>query len=248
MRGLLLLAVIFIANFLQGVTGFAGAFITMPPAIHLVGVEDARIIVAVMAQVSGAMVVLTGFRHINWRECLKMLFWNILGTIGGLWIFDSVNLTILLILYGILIIGIALKNLIVLFRGEAENDRLKRRFEIDVKSPWMILLMLASGVLNGVFLSGGALLVVYAAKALPQKEEMRSTLSFLWIILAGFISVPAAFAGEFTPQLLMICGGGVILLFLATWAGTKVMQRISQKTFMKITYALLLVSGIVVFL
>ena len=241
-REIILLIVILLANFLQGITGFAGAFLTMSPAIHLVGVEDARIIVAVMAQVSGLMVVATDFRHIVWKECGRMLFWSVIGTFAGLWIFASVDLKILLVLYGILIIVIALKNLITLIRGTP----VFLRHEIRADSPWMILLMLAAGILNGTFLSGGALLVVYAAKALPVKEEMRATLAFQWIVLCAFVSVPAAFHGQFTPRVMLLCGIGVLLLLAATWAGTKVMQHISQDTFIRITYMLLLAAGILV--
>lgn len=237
------LIIIFLTNFLQGITGFAGTFLAMPPAIQLIGAEDARILLAVIAQISAAMILVTGYRHIDYRAFFKMFVFTGIGMIAGIFVFDAVDLHILVTLYGILVICIAVKNLI--------SSRLKRkhgRFEIRAESPVMIILILAAGVLNGVFVSGGALLVVFAVKAIGNKEQIRATLALIWLCLDSFITVPAAVAGDFTSELLLMTGISTVLLFFATWAGTVVMKRISQKTFINITYILLLIAGITVFI
>ena len=262
----IVLAVILISNFLQAITGFAGSFLTMPPAIQLLGAGEARILVAFVAQISSIMILMTGLRHVQWRQCGKILFWAGIGMVAGILIFAKVNLQILLVLYGVLIIAIALKNLITSFRPDdakasvlAQFDAAKAptqpdaatrrsRFDIDAKHPLMIAIIIAGGILNGVFLSGGAFLVIYATKAIPKKEEMRVTLAVIWIVLNSFVTIPGAFAGAFTKDILLMSAISAVLLVIGTWAGTKVMKRISQETFMKITYVLLLIAGIVVFL
>lgn len=245
----IVLAVILISNFLQAITGFAGSFLTMPPAIQLLGAGEARILVAFVAQISSIMILMTGLRHVQWRQCGKILFWAGIGMVAGILIFAKVNLQILLVLYGVLIIAIALKNLIASFRPDDAKAATRRsRFDIDAKHPLMIAIIIAGGILNGVFLSGGAFLVIYATKAIPKKEEMRVTLAVIWIVLNSFVTIPGAFAGAFTKDILLMSAISAVLLIIGTWAGTKVMKRISQETFMKITYVLLLIAGIVVFL
>ena len=130
----IVLAVILISNFLQAITGFAGSFLTMPPAIQLLGAGEARILVAFVAQISSIMILMTGLRHVQWRQCGKILLWAGIGMVAGILIFAKVNLQILLVLYGVLIIAIALKNLIASF-GPARAKASAPAQPDDVKAP-----------------------------------------------------------------------------------------------------------------
>ena len=53
------------------------------------------------------------------------------------------------------------------------------------KGAWAVLL--GAGVVHGMFVSGGALLVVYAAATFRDKEVFRSTLAAVWVILNGLL-------------------------------------------------------------
>ena len=43
--------------------------------------------------------------------------------------------------------------------------------------------------------------------------------------------------------MIFLCLVGMIPLFAGIWAGTKLVKRIDQETFLKLTYVLLIVSG-----
>lgn len=58
---------------LQAITGFAGTLISMPPTMKLIGVDEAKALLNAIAQISSLMIVITGFRHINWKEFLRCL-------------------------------------------------------------------------------------------------------------------------------------------------------------------------------
>ena len=45
-----------------------------------------------------------------------------------------------------------------------------------------------AGIIHGMFVSGGALLVVYASGALPRKEEFRATMAAVWFFLGFFFT------------------------------------------------------------
>ena len=66
-KELLVFLILFAANLIQAITGFAGTLLGMPPAIQLIGVDEAKSVLAVLDQLSCLLIVLTGFRHINWK-------------------------------------------------------------------------------------------------------------------------------------------------------------------------------------
>ena len=79
MKELLFLLVLFVSNVIQAITGFAGTVLAMPPSVYLLGLDHAKVILNAMAWLSGLMIAVTGYRHINWKE-----LFNALGTALGL--------------------------------------------------------------------------------------------------------------------------------------------------------------------
>ena len=88
-KEILVFLILFGANLLQAITGFAGTLISMPPTMKLIGVDEAKALLNAIAQISSLMIVITGFRHINWNE-----FFFICGSVHFIFsskIFDRFN-------------------------------------------------------------------------------------------------------------------------------------------------------------
>ena len=90
---------------------------------------------------------------------------------------------ILLIIYGVIILLIAGKNLL------CHRQR-------TLPKAFLLVILLLAGVIHGMFVSGGALLVVYAAQVLKEKEEFRATLAPVWVVLNSILLVSGT-AGRF---------------------------------------------------
>ena len=88
MKELLFLLVLFVSNVIQAITGFAGAVLAMPPSVYLLGLDHAKVILNAMAWLSGLMIAVTGYRHINWKELFNNRSKNSLTSIG-----DGMNCT-----------------------------------------------------------------------------------------------------------------------------------------------------------
>ena len=232
-KDLIVFLILFGANLLQAITGFAGTLISMPPTIKLIGADEAKALLNSIAQISSLMIVCTGFKHINWKEFGKIFVCMIIGMTAGVWIYSHFPLKQLLVAYGIMIIVIALKKLI------SKNDNKK-----ELPQWFMICILLAAGMIHGMFVSGGALLVVYATLVLKDKEEFRATVALIWVTTGFYITIPQALAGGFNSHVLSLLIVGVIPVFAGTFIGTKMVKKISQDVFMNITYILLLLSGI----
>ena len=138
---------------------------------------------------------------------------------------------VLLIVYGIVIVSVALKNLCI---------HSERKF-----SPVILgIILLLAGIIHGMFVSGGALLVIYATQVLKDKEEFRATVAPVWVVLNSclmFTQMRAGLIGQADVRLILI---SIVPLLVATWIGKKLVKKVSQKVFLNLTYILLLISGI----
>ena len=228
---ILVFLILFFANLLQAITGFAGTLISMPPTMKLIGVNEAKALLNAIAQISSLMIVITGWKHINWKEFFKMFVLMAVGMLTGIKIFEIFPMEPLLILYGMMIILVALEKLFM-------------KKEVKLPKLAMLAVIFAAGIIHGMFVSGGALLVIYAASVLKEKEEFRATIALIWVTIGCYITGVQVQAGNFNAHVTFLMIVGIIPVFVGTWIGTKLVKKIRQEVFMKITYVLLLLSGI----
>lgn len=231
MRNILFLIILFTANVIQAITGFAGTLLAMPLSMMLIGVHEAKVILNIMAVLSCLILASKSRKHIQPKILLNIIAWMAVGMVFGIWIFEHLSLNILLPFYAGMIILIALKKLLI------QN-------EIKM-SKWMLNgVLLAAGIIHGMFVAGGALLVVYASTVLKNKENFRATVAAVWVVLNTGLMISDLVQGYMTPGVIKMAGISILPLLLAIYVGNKIHEKIDQKIFMKITYILLLASGI----
>ncbi len=229
---LLFQLVLFFANTVQAITGFAGTVLAMPPSTYLLGLDNAKVVLNAMAWVSGLMIAIMNYRYINWKELAKIVVFMIAGMFAGMEICRVINSdSTLLTIYGFVILAIALKNLLV-------------KKETDLPQAALYLVLLAAGVIHGMFVSGGALLVIYAVQVLKDKNEFRATVAPVWVVLNTFMMITRYRSGLFTTENVQLIAVSILPLFLATWLGGKLAQRLNQNVFLNLTYILLIISGV----
>lgn len=150
MKDIIFLIVLFIANVIQAITGFADTVLAMPASMFLLGVDNAKVVLNVMALLSGLLIAISSYKRINKKELLKICVFMLIGMAVGILLCKVISSNSLLIIYGIIIIVIAGKNL--LFHKE---HKLPQAF--------LIAILIIAGIIHGMFVSGGALLVVYVS-------------------------------------------------------------------------------------
>lgn len=227
----LLFLVLLFANGIQAITGFAGTLLAMPPCIRLIGADDAKTVLNLLAQASCFLILLGSWRSVNRRALAKMLVLMFAGMAVGIWLYRQLPLDFLLTVYGVLIAAVALQKLFW-----------PRLF--PQKAKWLTLLVPLAGIIHGMFVSGGALLVVYASGALPRKEEFRATMAAVWFFLGFFLTGSQIRSGVVTPRVWLLTLFCLVPMALGTFVGGRLVKHISQGLFSKITYILLLLSGI----
>lgn len=228
---LLFLLVVFLSNIIQAITGFAGTLLAMPASIKLIGVNEAKGILNIMGLLASILIAVKSYKNVDKKELIKIVLIMLCGVVIGIWLFKKLPTTLLLYGYGIMIILIALKKLFV-------------KKEIDLSESVLNLILLFAGIIHGMFVSGGALLVVYAAIVFKEKVTFRSTLSAVWIILNGYMLMNHIHAGYFdgdSIKLVLLC---IPFLVCGVMIGTWLHHKMNQGLFMKLTYILLLFSGL----
>lgn len=72
MNYILFLLVILLTNIIQGITGFAGTILAMPPGLMLVGYPVAKPVLNVLGLLSGIYVFTGNYKSVCWKELRKL--------------------------------------------------------------------------------------------------------------------------------------------------------------------------------
>lgn len=226
----LFLLVVFSANVIQGITGFAGTVLAMPFTILLYGIDVAKPSLTILTTLACTFIVTRGYRSIAWEEFSKMLVLMFIGVFAGEKIYRVFQAEALLQIYAVFIIAIAVMGLV-------------KRKEWNLPGKAMGGLVLLAGVIHGMFISGGPLLIIYAVRKLPEKEQFRVTLSMIWICLDVYLIIKQYMGGLMTPFTLGITALGLPALLMGIFIGGILAKKMSQSLFLKLTYMLLIICG-----
>lgn len=229
--------VIFLAVFLfgytvQAITGFAGNIFCMPVGTYTLGLQSSVSILNATGFLACMLLAVLNLRSINWRELGKIVGVMLPFVALGAWLDTVIPLHALLKIYGLVILAVGIKNLVQ-----------KKQTFLPEWALWGVLV--AAGLIQGMFVSGGALLVIYAVQKLTDKEQFRATLAAVWSILNFLYAFYQLWAGHFTGEVWLMVLCCIPLIVLATFVGGKLAKRISQERFLKLTYILLLGIGAV---
>jgi len=228
----LFLLIVLAAFTVQSLTGFGGPLIAMPLGISAVGLATAKPVVTLCAWLSAAIVALKNRKDIVYPELFKMTGTMLVFMLAGLWLFKNVQMNFLQVIYGIIVMCIGVKKLF---------------FPSDKPMPkWVSPLAIClAGVMQGLFVSGGSFLVIYAVGAIPEKQQFRATLSGVWALLNIFLLGSYFFDGSFTQPVISASLLSLIPLTAAVVCGSLLAGKLNQKVFLKVAYILLIVSGAV---
>ena len=65
MKEILFVIVVFMANIVEGITGFAGTMLAMPVSMLLIGVEEAKVVINIVAIILSLNIAARSWREMN---------------------------------------------------------------------------------------------------------------------------------------------------------------------------------------
>lgn len=229
---ILFLLTVLLAFTMQAMTGFGGPLLAMPVCILLSDMDSAKSVLCMLAWLTGIAVVLPRWRDVNRKELLKITAVMAIGMVLGACLYDIMPKETLLPIFGVVVILVALRNLFA-----------KKEL---VFPHWARLCSLVlAGLMQGLFLSGGSFLIIYAQQTFHDKNEFRATGSAVWAILNTYMVFKTWRSGMYTQARLPLLILALAVSFAAVALGSVLQKKVEHGTFMKITNWLLLAAGII---
>ena len=226
--------IVFLANIVQAITGFAGTALAMPPSIQLLGRDFVRPILNAIAIPLCLFIAIRHYKDIDWKNALSTVLFTGVGLVVGMLLEPYVQGKVFLYIYG----GIVC--LVAIYYFFAKET-------IHIPFWVCIILMFAAGIIHAIFVSGGPLLIIAARSQMKEKAKFRATLSFVWIILNSVLLTQDLVQQRFTSEM-----GWMLLILLPTVAlsyliGHFIFKKLQDRHFMKAASVLLFVSGVTLF-
>lgn len=227
-----LLLIVFLTNIIQGITGFAGTAIALPFSVLVTDLETAKAILNFLGLLASIYIFLISYKNVNYREFFKMTSGMLLGmTIAKLSLEGKFNQQTLMLIYGIFVIVIS--SILFFF---------KKGFKTNC---WIdFAIVVTSGIIHQLYVSGGTLLVIYAINKLDDKKTFRGTLSLLWIVLNTILLVDHAKMGAFDLDTTVLGLESVVFLALGIIVGQALFKKCNRKLFRNLTCVLLMITGV----
>lgn len=229
-RTVLFVLVQLFSNFVQAVTGFGGGPIAMPPSMALVGVAEAKAAVTCILWLTCIIVSVREIKNIDLKQLGIILCGMVPGVLAGMWLFTILPLRILMLIYGVIVVAIGAWKLF--FQSEK-----------DIPKGFRICALILSGLMQGMFTSGGPFLVIYAVSAVPEKNRFRATISTVWSVINTYMVIHMIRQGMYANGEYMLVAYSIIPVALAIYVGKKAADRLDREMFLKVIYALLMISG-----
>lgn len=235
-QGLLFCLIVFCATMVQAMAGFGSALVALPFLALVVGLKVGVPSLGVLALVVSSCVAVRNRRHVDWRVWATItVFVGVTMPIGML-LFGRLPERALRVLFGVFIIGVSVHRLLSRNRPEPTGG---------AASAGTRALLLAGGIIHGAFASGGPFIVLFAARALPDKQRFRATLAVFWTVASCLLVVGWALSGAFrTPMVAQGFLVGAPFMLLGMWVGDRLHHRVDQERFKLVIYAVLLIGGV----
>ena len=239
MKEILSALVIFATHTIEGITGFGSSVLALPFLEPALGLELTVQLLCILSWSMALYIIIRSWQAIQWKEFLFIVLWAGLGMPVGIWMFDRLPAGILCVILGIFMVFVGV-------RGVNSSYKSAEQPQTPVKRTLLMkALLFAGGIIQGAFGTGGPFIVIYSARALPEKRVFRVTLSLLWFSINScrlifWLSDGRLTAPESTKALLWafpVMLAGVIL-------GDYLHNKVSERNFKIGAYAILVLSGI----
>ncbi|WP_423358025.1 sulfite exporter TauE/SafE family protein [Pseudomonas citronellolis] len=226
---------ILLAYTLEAVTGFGSVVLALSLGALLLPIEQ---LLPVLVPLNVGLTSYLAWRHrrlVQWRLLLATLLPGmLLGMVAGYLLLPWLDPQLLKRGLGLLILWFAARELHRSARGTPRGQ---------VPAWTMRLATGAAGVCQGLFASGGPLLVYALAGQQLDKSRLRATLVCVWFSLNGLLTLAFLIDGRLRPALPQVLAYAP-LLPLGLWLGEYLHRRCPERHFRLAIHLLLLVSGV----
>lgn len=219
--------------------GFGGILIPIALGATFYSIEWMLSILMPLTLVSNLYIIIRHYRQVDFRLFLRRIMPIMgVGLFIGIFLFQTLHGEMQERILGGLVIVLSLRELILL-REAGRNKQ-------PVSRTTSFFYMLSAGVIQGMYGSGGPLLVYVVNKLGLGKSAFRSTLSVVWLVMNTVLTASYILKGSVTLETVQASALLLPSLILGIMAGEFLHRRISDRIFRIVIYLLLLFSGFLI--
>ena len=230
---------VFCTHLLEGITGFGSSVLALPFLTPLIGLKNSIPLLCVLNWFMAVYLVWRSWRAVSWREFGFILLWVGLGLPVGLLLFEVLPAQHLCVILGAAMIVIGADGSRKCLRGNTAPAPAKRNL-------FMRILLFCGGIIQGAFGTGGPFIVIYAAKALPDKSLFRVTLSLLWLVTNSVRLVVWTVQGNvWNREIALVVLAAFPFMIAGVLTGDFLHRKVNELHFRLCVYAVLCIAGAV---
>jgi len=238
MRFIVLVIIVLCSNFVEATTGFGSTIIAVTLGAHIYDIDFLVLSLVPLNILISIYIVARHWSALDKQELVR----NIIPFAGaglavGIVLFNRLGVETLKIAYGAFVLSFSIFETVRIVRTKTGTG-LK-----PLSRPASALWLIAGGIIQGIYASGGPMVVYYASRKLPDKTTFRSTLSGLWLVLNVAMFISHVATGKTDLDILKVSATLLPSLIIGIAVGEWVHTRIPEKTFRLFVFIILIVAG-----
>lgn len=228
------LAVLLLAYFVRGISGFGSGLIAVPLLALRFPLPEVVPFMLIADFGASGLVGGLNFRQVDWLEIRRLLPATLAGVVLGTHLLVSLPAAYLLTLLGVFVMAFAVRSLLLRNRGFTRTS-----------AHWAYPAALSGGAVSGLFGTGGPPYVIYLSHRIADKGGLRATLSALFFLegllrIVTFLAAGLLWGWEVWKNALLAAP----LIVAALYAGSHVHSRLTDRQMLQGVSWLLLGSGV----
>jgi uncharacterized membrane protein YfcA len=236
MEMLLVAVVIFLSAFIQSMTGFGVALVSMPILTDRLGIGVSAPLIALVALSTKVFILARYRQNFDLRAVIPLVAAALVGIPLGMHLMESMDRDTVVALLGVVISGYALYALV--------NPRIPR-----LEHPtWAYGSGFASGILAGAYNVGGPPLIIYGTGRRWDPLAFKGNLQGCAMLNSVIVIANHARIGNYTPLVWHYFLIGIPALAVGLWLGFKLDHRVNAVRFRQMVLILLFFIGLTLIL
>jgi uncharacterized membrane protein YfcA len=228
---LLTCLIVFLAGFIQGLSGFGSVLLALPLLAIILDIKTV-IPVAALYGLSIALVLLVQLReHLEWRKVWPLLLGAALGVPIGVFFLKKLDRDMIQYTLGIILISYSLYSLFF------------RTLRSGIGERWGYVFGFLAGCLGGALGASGPPVIVYTSLQSWSKDKIKVTLQGFFVIAGLMVIFGHAISGITTAVVLRLFGISVPAMVLGTYVGSYFYGMIEEQWYRRMVFILLAFLG-----
>lgn len=229
---IMLLLIIFIAAFVQGLSGFGFQLVALPLLSLVINIKEAIPLAALCGYLVNIYLIISLRQHIKIFTLKRLIVGATVGIPIGAYFLASADPVIVERLLGIFIVSFALLTYFKVIKN------------IGLNVNWGYIFGLFSGLLGGAFNTNGPPIIVYFYLQGLNKEELKASITGYFIFTSSLIVLSHLVSGLATTETYISFLKFIPIVLIGIVTGNMVFKRINSGMFNFIILIILFVLGV----